>query len=175
MKLSERTRQALNEQLMREIGASYLYRAMAAYLDAENLPGFARWMHRQSDEEWAHAMRFRTYLEHRQERARYEAVAAPDQDFSSPLAVFERAQESEEAVSAAIAHLYALAEEEKDQPTQSFLDWFVTEQVEEEKSVQAVIDWLKRVGDSAEGLFLLDQHLGGDVEGKNAETEAGTG
>ena len=35
---------ALNEQLKHELYSSYLYLAMSAYCDDQNLPGFAHWM-----------------------------------------------------------------------------------------------------------------------------------
>lgn len=174
MKLSERTTEALSNQLMREIQASYLYLSMAGYCDSLGLAGFSSWLHSQSAEEWAHAMKFRTYLEDRGERVIYGDIVKPASAFSSVLDVFERALENEESVSAAIADLYSLAEEEKDFPTQAFLDWFVTEQVEEERSVQSVIDWLKRIGDSQQGLYLLDQQLGGSIEARTSNTTSPT-
>lgn len=163
MKLSGRTKDALNQQMMREISASYLYLSMAGYCDSVSLRGFGAWLYRQSSEEWTHAMKFRTYLEDRGERAGYEAIDRPEKNFSSMLEVFERALENEQSVSAAIADLYAVAQDEKDLATQAFLNWFVSEQVEEEKSVQAVIDWLRRIGDSEHGLYLMDQELGGGI------------
>lgn len=171
MRLSQRTTEALRTQLMREIEASYLYLSMAGYCDSAGLSGFASWLYTQSSEEWEHAMKFRAYIDDRGERVTYGDIARPDADFSSVLDVFEKALENEESVSAAIADLYSLAEEEKDLATQAFLDWFVVEQVEEEKSVQSVIDWLKRIGDSQQGLYLLDKQLGGGVEsGASAST-----
>lgn len=175
MNLSERTTEALNRQLMREIDASYLYLSMAAYCDSVGLSGFGRWLHSQSAEEWTHAMKFRTYIEDRGERVRYQAIEKPEDGFSSILEVFERALENEQSVSAAIADLYALAQEEKDLPTQAFLNWFVTEQVEEERSVQAVIDWLKRIGDSEQGLYLMDRQLGGGMEPATGDAEPASG
>ncbi|MEX2586494.1 MAG: ferritin [Actinomycetota bacterium] len=170
MNLSERTREALNEQMMREIGASYLYLSMAGYCDSIGFDGFGQWMHRQSSEEWDHAMRFRTYLEDRGARVDFGAIDKPEKNFSSMLEIFERALESEESVSAAIADLYAVARDEKDLATQTFLDWFVTEQVEEEKSVKVIIDWLKRIGDTDAGLYLMDQQLGGGISAASADS-----
>ncbi len=95
---------------------------------------------------------------------RYEAIRAPESDFSSVLEVFESALANEQSVTQSINDLYALAEEEKDFASQSFLDWFVTEQIEEEKTVTGIIDWLRRLDDSPHGLYLLDRQLGGDVE-----------
>lgn len=176
MRLSQRTNEALQTQLMREIEASYLYLSMAGYCDSVGLGGFATWLYEQSSEEWQHAMKFRAYIDDRGERVAYGDIAKPQADFSSVLQVFEKALENEMSVSAAIADLYSLAEEEKDRATQNFLDWFVTEQVEEEKSVQSVIDWLKRIGDNQQGLYLLDQQLGGGVEsGASTSSAEGTG
>jgi ferritin len=40
------------------------------------------------------------------------------------------------------------------------LQWFITEQVEEEKTSTALAERLRRVGDSATGLIILDRQLG---------------
>ncbi|NPA48237.1 MAG: ferritin, partial [Thermococci archaeon] len=51
-------------------------------------------------------------------------------------------------------------EEEKDRATYQFLQWFVEEQVEEEANTKAIVDKLKIIGDSPNGLFMLDRELG---------------
>jgi ferritin len=173
MPFSERSRQAMNDQLMREIEASYTYLSMAEYCHSLALDGFASWLGTQSQEEWDHAMRFRSFLRDRGERARFEALAEPPADFSSVVEVFERALENEQSVTQYINDLYALAEEEKDFASQAFLNWFVTEQVEEERTVSGILDWLRRIGDSAQGLYLLDRQLGGRLEA-GSETQAGS-
>lgn len=177
MTFSERTREAMNRQLMRELEASYTYLSMAGYCQSLGLDGFAHWLEEQSGEELAHAKKFRKFIEDRGERVRYEAIRAPESDFSSVLEVFERALAHEQSVTQSINDLYALAEEEKDFASQSFLSWFVTEQIEEEKTVTGIIDWLRRLGDSPQGLYLLDRQLGGDVEagaGSEGATHEGT-
>ncbi len=63
-------------------------------------------------------------------------------------------------MTAMINDLYALAMEERDYASQTFLQWFVTEQVEEEKNAGDVVETLKMVGGSNEALFLLDRELG---------------
>jgi ferritin len=150
----------MNQQLKLEIQAFYTYLAMSDYFEAGNLPGFAQWMLNQSQEEWTHAMKFRTFIQDRGGRVRLSGISAPDSDFDSPVDVFEQALENERAVSRSIAGIYALAEEEKDFASQSFLNWFVTEQVEEEKTMTDILDWLRRIGDSPQGLFMLDEKLG---------------
>jgi ferritin len=176
MNFSERTAAAMNDQLMNEISASYTYLSMAEYCESLGLDGFGSWLSTQSGEEWAHAMKFKTYIQNRGERVKFGAVREPPADFSSVLDVFERALQYERSVSQAIADLYVLTEQEKDFASRSFLQWFLTEQVEEEKTVSDVIDWLKRIGDSQQGLYLLDQQLAGRAQAGAATTrrDAGT-
>jgi len=55
--------------------------------------------------------------------------------------------------------LVKLAQQEGDVATESFLQWFVDEQVEEEASVDAIVQRLKLVGDAPQGLFWIDREL----------------
>jgi ferritin len=59
-----------------------------------------------------------------------------------------------------INDLYGLAATENDYASQTFLQWFITEQIEEEKNAGDVVENLKMVGDKSEALFLLDRELG---------------
>ncbi|HEX2052770.1 MAG TPA: ferritin [Actinomycetota bacterium] len=166
----------MNQQLKLEIQAFYTYLAMSDYFEAANLPGFSQWMFNQSQEEWVHAMKFRTFLQDRGGRVRLSDISAPSSEYSSPVEVFEQALENEQAVSRSIANIYAIAEEEKDFASQAFLNWFVTEQVEEEKTMSDILDWLRRIGDSPHGLFLLDEKIaqgGFTPPAAAAEGEAG--
>ena len=43
---------------------------------------------------------------------------------------------------------------------QIFLQWFVNEQVEEEKNATEILQTIDLVGNSAQGLFLLNVELG---------------
>ena len=164
MSFSERTRSAMNDQLMREIEAAYTYLSMAEFCQSKGLLGFGRWLEDQSKEEWSHAMKFRRFIQDRGEAAVFDAVRQPANSFSSVMDVFERALEHERAVTQSINDLYALAQDEKDFATQSFLNWFVDEQVEEEKTVMGIIDWLRALGDTPQGVYLLDRELGGSLE-----------
>ncbi|MBW1677569.1 MAG: hypothetical protein JRF30_10585 [Deltaproteobacteria bacterium] len=53
--------------------------------------------------------------------------------------------------------------EERDHATNSFLQWFVTEQVEEETSATEIFNKIKLIGDAPGGLFMLDRELGAQV------------
>ena len=158
--LNHKLQTALNEQIKNELYSAYIYLSMSAYFESINLPGFANWMRKQSQEEVNHAMKIFDFIHERGGRVELQAIDQPPVSFESPLKVFEMALEHEKKVTAMIHDLYKLAEEEKDYPTQVMLHWFIDEQVEEEKSASDVVEQLKRIGDDGVGLLLLDQKLG---------------
>ena len=88
------------------------------------------------------------------------------------MAVFEDSLEHEQKVTGLINKLVDLAIKESDHATQSFLRWFLDEQVEEESNVDKVIQALQRIGDSGQAIFLLDRELAGRA-GEAGEAEAG--
>ncbi|MBI3983072.1 MAG: ferritin [Gemmatimonadetes bacterium] len=151
---------ALNDQLQREFHSAYLYLSMSAYCSAENLPGFAKWMRLQAQEEVGHAMRIFDYLDDRAGRVVLQAVERPPSQFKSPLEVVEGVRKHEEGVTASIHKLYAIAQAEADYATQTFLHWFITEQVEEEKSTTQLAERLCMAGDNKGALLLLDREVG---------------
>lgn len=170
--LSQRIEQAMNRQMMMEIESSYTYLAMSARCESLALPGFAAWFRAQSGEEWAHAMKFYDWILDHDATATLDAIAAPKVDFASPLEAFEAALEQEQAVTRSINEVYGLSGEEKDFASQSFLNWFVTEQVEEEKTVRDILDWLRRIGDSGYGLYLMDRELAQNPPAGSTAAEA---
>jgi ferritin len=54
-----------------------------------------------------------------------------------------------------------LARLEGDYATDSFLQWFVDEQVEEEELVDDLVQKLRLIGEFKPGLYLLDRELAG--------------
>lgn len=160
MAIPKRVEEAMNHQLGFEFHSAYVYLGMSAYCETQGLPGFAKWLRAQYQEELDHAMKFCSFILDRGGRVTLDAIEKPATDYKSPLAVFEAALANEESVTAAIDDLYTLTGEERDYASQAFLNWFVTEQVEEEKIVGDVVDSLRRVGEKGEALFLLDRELG---------------
>lgn len=158
--LDERMEEALNYQLNRELYSGYLYLAMAAYFDDQDLPGFANWMRIQAQEELSHAMKFYDYLVRRGGRAVMDAIEAPENEWESAAAVFEQVYQHEQMVTGLIHKLVDLALEISDHATNNFLQWFVAEQVEEEESSSGVLHKVKMASQSRSGLYMLDQELG---------------
>ena len=160
MTLSKALQGALNDQIHKEYYSSYLYLAMSAYLEAQNLPGAAKWTRIQSQEELSHALKLFDHMIDRGNRVALAAIQQPPAGYGSALQLFEEVLEHEQHVTASIHALYALAVKEQDYPAQVMLQWFVTEQVEEEKNASQVVEQLKAVGESKTSLMLLDRHLG---------------
>lgn len=158
--MSEKMQKALNDQIAAEMYASNLYLAMSAYFQSINLPGFAAWMLAQSREETGHAMRIFNHVVERGDRVTLQKIDAPQAEWASPLAVFEAAYGHERKVTGMINNLAAMADAETDRPTAIFLQWFINEQVEEEASTDEVVQKLKMIGDSPNGLLMLDHKLG---------------
>ncbi len=157
---------AFNEQIKNELSSGYLYLAMSAHLDQENLPGFARWMRLQAQEELAHAMRLFDYVLRRGGRVELHGIEAPAGDFGSTLSIFESVLEHEQKVTGMIHGLFELSGKEGDLAAQQELQWFIAEQVEEESSAGAARDQVRMAGDDKAALLMLDQQLGG----RSAET-----
>ncbi|HEY9076491.1 MAG TPA: ferritin [Anaerolineaceae bacterium] len=149
----------INKQIQYELASGYLYLSMAAHFESANLGGFAHWMKIQAKEEQEHALKFFEYLIDRGEKVVLQAIEQPPAEFGTPLSVFEQALEHEKGVTARIYKLYKLAQDDGDYASQSFLTWYVNEQVEEEKNASQIVEWLKMAGSSTNALFMLDSVL----------------
>jgi len=167
--LTKKMETALNNQLREELFSAYLYLSMSAFCETLNLPGFAHWMQLQFQEEMAHAFKFYAFIHDRNGRVILQALDQPKAEFESPLQVFQETLAHEQFITNRINELYALAATENDYACQTFLQWFITEQVEEEKSVNDIIESIKMIGDDGHALLMIDRELGARALGASAE------
>jgi len=151
---------ALNDQINAEFYSAYLYLSMVSYFDSVNLAGCAAWMRAQVQEELMHAMKMYGFVTERRGRVVLKAIEEPPSEWESALAAFEAAYKHEQLVTGRINDLVNLAIEEKDHAANSFLQWFVNEQVEEETSADNVVQNLKMAEDAPGALFIIDRELG---------------
>jgi ferritin len=158
--LNKKVAAALNEQINKEMFSAFLYMAMSAHSEIKGFKGFANWFMVQYQEEMSHAMKIYHYLMEQGAGVKLKAIAEPASDFESPLDMFEKTLSHEKTVTRSINDLYELAFTEKDHATQIFLQWFVSEQVEEEANDNEIIDRLKMIGESKQGILMLDHQLG---------------
>jgi ferritin len=158
--LPQPVQDALNDQINRELTASYNYLAMATYCRQIHFYGFADWLAAQSQEEYGHAMKLYDFLIARNGKVELQALSAPKSDFSSLVHVFEEALAQEESVSQHIDAIYELAAKEKAFAALVELQWFITEQVEEEKTFRAVLGKMKMLQDDPSALLDMDREMG---------------
>ncbi|OGV49046.1 MAG: ferritin [Lentisphaerae bacterium GWF2_52_8] len=158
--LSKKLEKAINSQINFELYSAYLYLSMSAHFLNVNLKGFANWMRVQTQEESVHAMKFYEFVVARGGKVILESIAAPKNEWKTPLAAFEDAYHHETIVTGRINDLVNQAVLDKDHASASFLQWFVNEQVEEEANALEIIQSLKQIKTSTEGLFMIDRELG---------------
>jgi ferritin len=151
---------AFNEHLNAELYSSYLYLSMANYFAAENLEGMTSWMQVQAEEERLHSMKFLEHINERGGRVVLKQIDEPKIEWSSPLEAFQDAYEHECLISSKINTLVDLSVQHSDHAANTFLQWFVTEQVEEEATALSIVEKLKKIGDNPLGLFMVDDQLG---------------
>jgi ferritin len=158
--LSKKLQDALNAQINLELASSYVYLSMSAWFEAQNLPGSAAWMRKQSAEENAHAMKIFEFVNDRDGTVTLAALAAPPAAYKSIQDVWARALAHEQKVTASVNKLYELAVREKDYAAQALMQWFATEQVEEEKTARQILEEVKKIGEHSTAVFFQDRHLG---------------
>lgn len=157
--LDKRIGAALNEQIVKEFYSAYLYLDMAGWLEEQVLPGLAKWMRVQAQEESCHALIFFNYVCEKGAQPVLGAVAAPPAKFKSVSDIFRQVVAHERLVTVSIHKIADLAVEQRDHATKQALEWFIAEQVEEEASAEAMLRQAERLeGDKA--LFLLDKDAG---------------
>lgn len=157
--LKEKMLNAINEQINAEQYSALLYLSMSAWFSDKGLPGFANWMYIQYQEEMTHANKFFNYVNERSGKVVLKAIKQMPTGWDGIIEVFEATLAHEQLVTSLIDNLVDVAVEQKDHATQSFLQWFVDEQVEEEANVKEILDTLKLVNGQGNGIFMLDREL----------------
>ena len=156
---SERFVEALNDQIGREFNAAHQYTAVAAYYDRLTFPRLAKFFFEQAEEERGHAMKMVSYLRDTGSDLRLGEVAAPRANFSDHVEPIRLALEHERKVTVSISAIFEIARETNDYASESFMQWFVDEQVEEEATMESLLEVEERV---REYPMMLEEFLARD-------------
>ncbi|HZK07193.1 MAG TPA: ferritin [Bacteroidales bacterium] len=159
--ISKNLEKAINEQIKLEEQSSRIYMAMASWCEVNGLPGAAAFLYAASDEEREHMLKLVHFLNDRGGHAQLLKLEEPSHTWNSLEELFKSVLDHERYVTSKINNLVDMCLTEKDHTTNSFLQWFVTEQIEEESLSQEIVDKIKLVGDSKNGNFHLDMFLNG--------------
>ncbi|MEZ4935492.1 MAG: ferritin [Saprospiraceae bacterium] len=159
MMISKKMEAALNEQIVLEGYASFLYLAMAVWCDNQGLTGCHQFLMRQSDEERMHMMKIFEYLADVDGFALTPGVNEPPRQFKSVQEIFKTVYAHEQKVTKSINGLIDLATKENDFSTQTFLQWYVNEQREEEAMMRNVLDRINLIGEGPQSLYFIDKEI----------------
>ena len=158
---SERFIEELQAQVGREFAAAHQYTAIGTHYDGQTFPRLARYFYKQADEERAHAMRMINYLIDAGVQPQLGEIAAPTVEFDDHVEPIRLALEQERQVTVHIGRLFEIARETRDYASESFVQWFVSEQVEEEDSIGGLLQVAERV---REFPMMLEDFLARDFD-----------
>lgn len=157
--INKKIEEALVNQIEKEAYSSNLYLAMAVWAETNGLEGTAQWFYAQAEEERMHMLKFIKYVNERGGKAVISALEQPPAEYKDVKEAFEKTMEHEQYISASINDIVGICVEEKDYTTQTWMQWFVTEQIEEEASVSAINDKLRLLGEH--NLYMFDRDIMG--------------
>jgi ferritin len=114
----------------------------------------------QAHEEMIHAMKFYDHIIDRGGIVTLQDLKQLKMKWKTPLEAWQDAYEHEKFVTGKINNLTKISREENDYTSEPILSWFLNEQIEEEKNTEKVARELALVGNSKEGILILDRELG---------------
>ena len=157
MLISKELAKAFNEQIGHEFGASMQYLMIAAHFNQRQLTLLAKLFQEQAEEEKTHAMRFVKYVQDTKGGLQIPAIPAPKQTFGSAEEAVQAALNWENEVTRQITALMALAVKQNDYLAQSFLQWFIDEQLEEVVNMDRMLSVIKQSGEK--NLLMVEAYL----------------
>lgn len=159
MLFSNKMQEELNKQINKEFYSEYTYLSMTAYFESINLDGFANFFYVQAQEEHFHAMKLFNFVHTMGGVVTLTALEGPPVKFDSILDAFKKALKQEEDIKDSIDNLVNLAKDEKNHAVETFLQWFVDEQVEEIDLFNKRIGKLELINGEGHGLLMMDNEF----------------
>jgi len=165
-KYSEESEAAINEQINVEYNVSYIYHALFAYFDRDNvaLKGLAKFFKESSEEERGHAEKFMEYQNKRGGKVKLQSILMPLSEFDhvekgDALYAMELTLSLEKLTTEKLLNLHKVASRNNDVQLADFVEnEFLGEQVEAIKRISEYVAQLRRVG-KGHGVWHFDQML----------------
>jgi len=157
--LSPRMQELLNKQLNQELRNAYLYLSMSAYFDDLGLKGFAHYFKVQAKEEVGHAMKIYEFIYDAGGKVILSEVPQPKTSWGSISEAIEDFYVAEVDNTKRFYELMDAAREEGNKVVESFLKWFIDEQVEEVSNANELLTKIKMIGEHKPTLLMLDAKL----------------
>ena len=157
MLISHELNSAFNEHIGHEFAAGLQYVSIAAHFSQKQLTLLAKLFLTQSEEERQHALKFVKYVLDTKGELRIPAIPAPTPTFASSEDAVEAALEWEKDVTRQITTLMDLAVKANDYLAQSFLQWFIDEQLEEVVKMDRLLSVIRQSGEK--NLLMVEAYL----------------
>ncbi len=157
MLISPALAKAFNDQIGHEFGASVQYLSIAAHFYQRSLTLLAKLFQDQAEEERQHGMKFVKYLQDTNGGLQIPSIPAPKPTFASADEAVQAALNWEREVTRQITGLMDLAIKENDYLAQSFLQWFIDEQLEEVVKMERMLSVIKQSGER--NLLMVEAYL----------------
>ncbi|KAE8711545.1 Ferritin-2 [Hibiscus syriacus] len=163
---TDRCEAAINDQINVEYNVSYVYHAMYAYFDRDNvaLKGIAKFFKDSSVEERQHAEMFMDYQNKRGGKVVLQSMLMPIAEYDHPekgdaLYAMELALSLEKLNNEKLLNLHIMANEVNDVHLADFIETeFLTEQVESIRKLSEYVAQLRRAG-KGHGVWHFDLML----------------
>ena len=157
MLISRELAKAFNQQIGHEFGASMQYVSIGAHFQQRQLQLLAKLFFDQAEEERQHAMKFVKYLLDTKGDLQIPAIPPPVPAFASAEEAVQAALTWEQEVTKQITALMDLAVKQNDYLAQSFLQWFIDEQLEEVVKMDRLLGVIRQSGER--NLLMVEAYL----------------
>ena len=172
MKISQKMKKSLNDQVGLEANASNSYLSMASWCEVTGYEGAASYFYAQSDEERTHMLKFVHYLNDMGATATIPATKAPSSSYKSLEVLIKTALKNEQSVTTAIHKMVEISQKDKDHSTYAFLEWFVNEQVQEETKFETLLQKFDLIGRDKLAINEIDKLLAAQAAAPEADPAA---
>jgi len=157
MLISKELAAAFNAQIGHEYGAGLQYVSIAAHFQQHQLTLLSKLFFKQAEEETQHAMKFIQYMLDTKGDLKIPAIPAPKATFKSAEEAVQAALNWEQDVTRQITALMDIAVKENDYLAQSFLQWFIDEQLEEVVKMDRLLSVIRKSGER--NLLMVEAYL----------------
>ena len=136
----------INTQIRHEFTNMLQYLAISTYFDDAGLPELSAFFSRQSEDERLHAMKFVNFLLETGVKPTIPGLPELRNEFASAEEAVQFALDQEVSTTGQINNPVSIAVAASDHTTNTFLQWFVTEQIEEVDTMTKLLQTIRHAG-----------------------------
>ncbi|WP_029034028.1 ferritin [Salinimicrobium terrae] len=149
----------LNEQIAKEAHSSSVYLAMASWCDHNGFSYSAEFFYKQSAEEREHMLKIFKFINENGGTAYSPQVSNISHEYNSLQDIFETALDQEIQISKSINNIVTKCRKVQDYGSESFLQWFIQEQMEEENQFRRILEMFDLMGTDGLALKFIDERI----------------